>query len=71
MSSNPNKQVARTAAITGAGSGLGRDIALGLAAKGYRVFGTAISLDEIADQPPSRLGRPKSQSRMKAASIFS
>ncbi|MDQ1515112.1 MAG: hypothetical protein QOE80_942 [Actinomycetota bacterium] len=31
----------RAAAITGAGSGLGREIALGLAAKGYRVFGTA------------------------------
>jgi len=29
----------RSAAVTGAGSGLGRDIALGLAAKGYRVFG--------------------------------
>ncbi|HEY2901181.1 MAG TPA: SDR family NAD(P)-dependent oxidoreductase [Polyangia bacterium] len=34
------KQVRRTAAITGAGSGLGRDIALGLAEKGYEVFGT-------------------------------
>jgi NAD(P)-dependent dehydrogenase (short-subunit alcohol dehydrogenase family) len=31
----------RAVAITGAGSGLGRDIALGFAAKGYRVFGTA------------------------------
>ncbi|HTB85164.1 MAG TPA: SDR family NAD(P)-dependent oxidoreductase [Candidatus Sulfotelmatobacter sp.] len=39
----------RSAAITGAGSGLGRDIALGLAAKGYRVFGTAIADGEIAD----------------------
>ena len=39
----------RSAAITGAGSGLGRDIALGLAAKGYRVFGTAITNGEIAD----------------------
>jgi NAD(P)-dependent dehydrogenase (short-subunit alcohol dehydrogenase family) len=39
----------RAAAITGAGSGLGRDIALGLAAKGYRVFGTAIANGEIAD----------------------
>ncbi len=39
----------RSAAITGAGSGLGRDIALGLAAKGYRVFGTAMSSEEIAD----------------------
>jgi NAD(P)-dependent dehydrogenase (short-subunit alcohol dehydrogenase family) len=39
----------RTAVITGAGSGLGRDIALGLAGKGYRVFGTAMSSNEIAD----------------------
>src|SRR5882672_3172735 len=39
----------RSAAITGAGGGLGRDIALGLAAKGYRVFGTAMAGAEIAD----------------------
>jgi NAD(P)-dependent dehydrogenase (short-subunit alcohol dehydrogenase family) len=39
----------RSAAVTGAGSGLGRDIALGLAAKGYRVFGTAMSDEEVAD----------------------
>jgi NADP-dependent 3-hydroxy acid dehydrogenase YdfG len=39
----------RSAAITRAGSGLGRDIALGLAAKGYRIFGTAMSSEEIAD----------------------
>ena len=39
----------RSAAVTGAGSGLGRDIALGLAAKDYLVFGTAISAEEIAD----------------------
>src|SRR5712675_3652960 len=39
----------RFAAVTGAGSGLGRDIALGLAAKDYRVFGTAMSPEEIAD----------------------
>src|SRR5258708_4912281 len=38
-----------TAAVTGAGSGLGRDIALGLAAKNYRVFGTALSPREIDD----------------------
>src|SRR5260370_853613 len=42
-------QKQRSAAITGAGSGLGREIALGLAAKGYRVFGTAIANGEIAD----------------------
>jgi NAD(P)-dependent dehydrogenase (short-subunit alcohol dehydrogenase family) len=49
MTSMSDGQRKRSAAITGAGSGLGRDIALGLAAKGYRVFGTAISEDEIAD----------------------
>ena len=35
--------------MTGAGSGLGRDIVLGLAARNYRVFGTAFSIDEVAD----------------------
>src|SRR5438045_1909567 len=40
---------ARSAAVTGAGSGLGRDIALGLAARGYRVFGTALSEEEVDD----------------------
>jgi NADP-dependent 3-hydroxy acid dehydrogenase YdfG len=43
---NANK---RSAAVTGAGGGLGRDIALGLAAKNYRVFGTAMAPGEIAD----------------------
>jgi NADP-dependent 3-hydroxy acid dehydrogenase YdfG len=38
-----------SAAVTGAGSGLGRDIALGLAAKNYRVFGTAMRAEEIGD----------------------
>lgn len=38
-----------TAAITGAGSGLGRDIALGLAARHYRVFGTATSSEEVVN----------------------
>jgi DNA-binding response OmpR family regulator len=33
--SNASEQSVRSAAITGAGGGLGRDIALGLAAKGY------------------------------------
>jgi NAD(P)-dependent dehydrogenase (short-subunit alcohol dehydrogenase family) len=37
------------AAITGAGAGLGREIALGLAEQGYRVFGTALSAPEIED----------------------
>jgi NAD(P)-dependent dehydrogenase (short-subunit alcohol dehydrogenase family) len=38
-----------SAAITGAGSALGRDIALGLEAKGYRVCGTAIANGEIVE----------------------
>src|SRR5579872_4244536 len=38
----------RAAAVTGAGSGLGWDIALGLAAKQYQVFGTAMNAQEIA-----------------------
>jgi NAD(P)-dependent dehydrogenase (short-subunit alcohol dehydrogenase family) len=39
----------RSVAVTGAGSGLGRDIALGLAAKGYLVSGTASSVKEVED----------------------
>jgi len=46
---NTRDQIKRSAAVTGAGSGLGRDIALGLAAKGYSVFGTAMSSEEIAE----------------------
>jgi len=42
-------QEQRSAAITGAGGGLGRDIALGLAAKGYGVFGTAMAGVEVTD----------------------
>jgi NAD(P)-dependent dehydrogenase (short-subunit alcohol dehydrogenase family) len=44
-----NKRNLRSAAITGAGSGLGRDIALGLAARGYRVFGTAFNPQEVSE----------------------
>jgi NAD(P)-dependent dehydrogenase (short-subunit alcohol dehydrogenase family) len=40
------KQRGRTVAITGAGSGLGRELALGFSAKGYKVFGTALSESE-------------------------
>jgi len=39
----------RSVAVTGAGSGLGRDIALGLTAKGYVVFGTAMAAEEVRD----------------------
>jgi NAD(P)-dependent dehydrogenase (short-subunit alcohol dehydrogenase family) len=46
---NVTQQKQLTAAVTGAGSGLGRDIALGFAAKNYRVFGTALSFREIDD----------------------
>ena len=46
---NVAQQKQRTAAVTGAGSGLGRDIALGLAARNCRVFGTALSPQEIED----------------------
>ena len=47
MTKTPETQL--SAAVTGAGSGLGRDVALGLAAKGYRVFGTAMASAEIQD----------------------
>lgn len=41
--------IGKSAAVTGAGGGLGRDIALGLAEKGYTVFGTALSAEEVKD----------------------
>jgi NAD(P)-dependent dehydrogenase (short-subunit alcohol dehydrogenase family) len=47
----------RSAAVTGAGGGLGRDIALGLAAKGYVVFGTAMSAAEVQDLKDASGGR--------------
>jgi NAD(P)-dependent dehydrogenase (short-subunit alcohol dehydrogenase family) len=43
------KQREPTVAITGAGSGLGRELALGFSAKGYRVFGTSQSANETAE----------------------
>jgi NAD(P)-dependent dehydrogenase (short-subunit alcohol dehydrogenase family) len=46
---NTSEQRKRSAAITGAGGGLGRDIALGLAAKAYGVFGTAIWLPRLTE----------------------
>ena len=39
----------RSAAITGAGSGLGRELALQLGRRGYAVFGTALSEDEAEE----------------------
>ncbi len=53
---NTSEQKKRSAAVTGAGSGLGRDIALELAAKGYLVFGTAMSSDEMADLKKASVG---------------
>ena len=50
-------KIQRTAAITGGGGGLGRDIALGLAAKGYIVFGTAMSAGEVQDLKHASDGR--------------
>jgi NAD(P)-dependent dehydrogenase (short-subunit alcohol dehydrogenase family) len=47
----------RSAAVSGAGGGLGRDIALGLAAKGYIVFGTAMSGAEVQDLKDASSGR--------------
>jgi len=47
----------RSVAVTGAGGGLGRDIALGLAAKGYIVFGTAMSAGEVQDLKDDSGGR--------------
>lgn len=39
--------IEKTVAITGAGSGLGLDIAIGFAKKGYRVFGTVFNENEV------------------------
>src|SRR5207237_5632556 len=44
-----SKKSGQSAVVTGAGSGLGRDIALALAAKGYIVFGTAFAAAEVQD----------------------
>ena len=52
-----SKQSGRSVAVTGAGSGLGRDIALQLAAKGYVVFGTALAPAEIQDLKQASGGR--------------
>src|SRR5271154_3567267 len=55
--SSTNRNSGRSAAVTGAGGGLGRDIALGLAAKGYVVFGTAMSAAEVQDLKDASGGR--------------
>src|SRR5580692_428339 len=53
----PSEHSGRSAAITGAGGGLGRDIALQLAAKGYVVFGTAFTPAEVQDLKKASGGR--------------
>jgi NAD(P)-dependent dehydrogenase (short-subunit alcohol dehydrogenase family) len=55
--STTSEYLGRSAAITGAGAGLGRDIALGLATKGYIVFGTAMSAGEVNDLKDASGGR--------------
>lgn len=48
----------RAAAITGAGQGLGRSVALKLADKGYRVYGTGLAdaeVDELRDASGGRI----------------
>ncbi|AVA26521.1 SDR family NAD(P)-dependent oxidoreductase (plasmid) [Rhizobium sp. CB3060] len=55
--SSTSQHSGRSVAITGAGGGLGRDIALGLAAKGYIVFGTAMSPAEVHDLKDASDGR--------------
>src|SRR5882724_5197424 len=52
-----NAKPGRSVAITGAGAGLGREIALGFAAKGYSVFGTAMSDAEIQQLKDASGGR--------------
>src|SRR5258708_38420996 len=57
MMSSTSQHSGRCVAVTGAGGGLGRDIALGLAAKGYIVFGTAMSAEEVQDLKDASGGR--------------
>ncbi len=52
-----SEQTGRSAVVTGAGGGLGRDIALQLAGKGYAVFGTAFVPTEIQDLKEASGGR--------------
>jgi NAD(P)-dependent dehydrogenase (short-subunit alcohol dehydrogenase family) len=52
-----SQQRGRSVAVTGAGGGLGRDLALQLAAKGYEVFGTALAPAEVEDLRAASGGR--------------
>lgn len=47
----------RSVVVTGAGGGLGRDLALQLADKGYIVFGTALAAAEVEDLKAASGGR--------------
>ncbi|WP_429912882.1 SDR family NAD(P)-dependent oxidoreductase [Glycocaulis sp.] len=47
----------RSGVVTGAGAGLGREIALGLASRGYIVFGTAASWEEAQELKEASAGR--------------
>ena len=53
----PLAPISRSVAITGAGAGLGREIALGFAAKAYAVYGTAFSEAEIEELRNASKGR--------------
>jgi NAD(P)-dependent dehydrogenase (short-subunit alcohol dehydrogenase family) len=55
--SSPTARSHRSVALTGAGAGLGREIALGFAAKGYIVFGTALSDAEVQELKSASGGR--------------
>ena len=55
--SSTSQHSGRSVAVTGAGGGLGREIALGFAAKGYIVFGTAMSTAEVQDLKDASGGR--------------
>jgi len=57
MMSSTSQHSGRSVAVTGAGGGLGREIALGFAAKGYIVFGTAMSAAEVQDLKDASSGR--------------
>jgi NAD(P)-dependent dehydrogenase (short-subunit alcohol dehydrogenase family) len=52
-----SEAIRRTAAITGAGGGLGRSVALKLADKGYRVYGTGLADAEVDDLRDASGGR--------------
>jgi NAD(P)-dependent dehydrogenase (short-subunit alcohol dehydrogenase family) len=58
MTQTKNQRVP-TVAITGAGSGLGRELALGFSAKGFRVFGTSQSANETPEVQSQSAGSEK------------